>query len=151
NKANQKSYDDEILENNKLHITQLDQNLGPNLTMKDPIRFPSKEYRDSRPKYGDGHAIHELRDEKERKIEYRLRQPISLNFKDVPLQQAIKDLSLLSGVQVQPDMKALQEAKINLESPLSISVDNIDMKYAVKLLLNPLGLTYTIENQCLMI
>ena len=90
-----------------------------------------------------------MNDPKERAIEYRLRQPISLHFKDVPLRDAIKDLAITSGIQVVPDLAALQKARVNLDSPLSISVENIDMKFALNILLKPLALSYVIEDQVL--
>jgi hypothetical protein len=92
-----------------------------------------------------------LHDPKERAIEYRLRQPISLNFKNVPLEQVLNDLAVISGVAVVPDKRAMQDARINLESPLTFSVENISMKSALNLMLKELRLTHTIENQVLMI
>src|SRR5205823_2729633 len=120
--------------------------LGTMAYDNDPIKFDSKRTYKSDKVDRVGGISHNLSDEKERAIEYRFRQPISLNFKDVPLEQAVKDLSLMSGgVQVQLDYAALDDAKINLQSPLSISVDNVDMKSAMNLLLNRLKLAYTIE------
>ena len=95
--------------------------------------------------------VDELLSPKTRAIEHRLRQPISLHFKEVPLKQAIMDLAILSGVHIMPDLRALEAAKINLDSPLSINVDNIDMKSALNLMLNKLQLTYVIENDVLTI
>jgi hypothetical protein len=92
-----------------------------------------------------------LRDPKERAIEYRLRQPINLNFKNVPLKQALNDLAVISGVPAVPDKRAMQDAKINLDSPVTFSVENISMKSALDLMLKDLRLTHTIENQVLLI
>ena len=55
------------------------------------------------------------------------------------------------GVHIVPNDRALQKQHINLDSPLSISVEDISMKSALNLLLNPLGLTYVIDNEVLMI
>ncbi|MBI2804328.1 MAG: hypothetical protein HYX68_05010 [Planctomycetes bacterium] len=145
----QEAHDRDMFANAEMQLDQLNPRLGPNLTPDNPIEF--KEGYTNRRIKGDGSITHPLRDPKERAIEYRLKQPISLNFNNVPLDQAIKDLTVLSGVQVVPDYAALDEAKISMQSPLSISVDNIDMKSALNLLLNRLKLSYTIENQVLMI
>lgn len=147
-KLNQQKHDRETHEDEQSHLTLLSGGMGKIATMEQPVRFDEKRTKRDR---SSGALQHELSDPKERAIEYRLRQPISLNFKDVPLEQAIKDLSLLSGVQVQPDIAALEDAKVNLQSPLSIDVSNIDMKSALNLMLGRLRLAYTIENQCLMI
>jgi type II secretory pathway component GspD/PulD (secretin) len=98
-----------------------------------------------------GEIRHDLRDPKEKAIEYRLRQPISFSFKDEPLERAIETLSLSSGVPIMVDRKALRDARINLESPLTFSAPNIDMKSALNLMLRDLDLSYTIENQVLLI
>ncbi len=149
-KMNQQKYDADVHGNEDASLKLLNPSLGKMAYDDAPVQFDAKRTK-NRDKQDDGSILHQLRDPKERAIEYRLRQPISLNFKDVPLEQAIKDLSVLSGVQVQADHAALEDAKVNLQSPLSISVDNIDMKSALKLMLNRLRLSYTIENQCLMI
>ena len=78
------------------------------------------------------------RDAKERAIEHRLRQPISLHFKEVPLTDAIKDLSIVSGIQFVPDLRALKAARVNPDAPVSINAENIEMKHALNLLLRPL-------------
>ncbi len=147
-RINQEEYDRQVHGNEKLFLDQLKVGIGPNLSMERPIEFGTVSKHRSK---GSDAIPHELRDPKERAIEYRLRQPISLHFKDVPLDQAIKDLTVTSGIQVVPDYAAMDEARINLSSPLTISVDNIDMKSALKLMLNRLKLTYTIQNQVLMI
>jgi hypothetical protein len=61
---------------------------------------------------------------KERAIQHRLSQPISLNFKDVPLREAIKEITIASGILVVPDLQSLKEAKVNLDYPVSGSVDH---------------------------
>lgn len=92
-----------------------------------------------------------MADVKERAIEYRLRQPISLNFKNVPFCDVIMELSTISGIQIVPDMRAFEEARIDMKWPVSCKVENVDMKHALRLLLNPAGLTCVIENQVLKI
>ncbi|MSQ93525.1 MAG: hypothetical protein EXR98_03090 [Gemmataceae bacterium] len=146
-RRNQEEYNRQVKANERDFLVQGSVELKAGLTMDDPISFKKGHQRP----VSSGEISHPLRDPKERAIEYRLRQPISLHFKDVPLEQAIKDLTVTSGIQVVPDYAALDLEKINLQSPLTISVDNIDMKSALKLMLNRLKLTYTIENQVLMI
>src|SRR5262249_666864 len=82
---------------------------------------------------------------KENAIQYRLKQPISFNFKEVPLQQAIKDLAVLSGIQIVPDQLAFKEARVDLNVPISGNVQNVNMSYALNIVFNPLGFRYVIE------
>jgi hypothetical protein len=98
-----------------------------------------------------GEIRHELRDPKEKAIEYRLRQPITFKFTDTPLDKAIEELSVASGVPIMIDRKALRDKHVNLESPLTFAAPNIDMKSALNLMLRDLELSYTIENQVLLI
>lgn len=152
NKIAQDKYDGAIRRNERLFDNLLDPDLNPTAvaTYGKPIGFDPK-HAERRAKDGSGSIAHPLSDPVEREIEYRLRKPISLHFKNVPLEQAIRDLSAASGVQVVPDYRALQSAKINLDSPLSITVDNINMKSALNIMLDQLGLTYIIQDQVLKI
>jgi type II secretory pathway component GspD/PulD (secretin) len=148
-KYNQQEHDRLAHGQEEFFIRQLNPDPTPSLNTQNPIEINGNRVR-ARAK-SDGSVIHQLRDPKEKAIQYRLQQPISLHFKDVPLRTAIQDLKVQSGVQVVADEQALDKAKINLDSPLSISVDDIDMKSALNLMLNKLQLTYIIENQVLMI
>ncbi|MBI1831958.1 MAG: hypothetical protein HYR84_10965, partial [Planctomycetes bacterium] len=84
-------------------------------------------------------------------IEKRLRQPISLHFKNVPLQQAFKDLSSASGVAIRLDLRSLQDAKIDLDAPISLAVDDISMKSALNIMLDRLRLTYSVQDDGILI
>src|SRR5207249_3135179 len=77
---------------------------------------------------------------------------ITLNFKDTPLQQVIDDLHDLSGgVNIVPDVAALNEAGIGLDRPLSLKVEGVSMKSALNILLEQVHLTYQIQHQVLKI
>ena len=131
-----------------LSTGSLDPALKVNVSDENPIKL-NKAAMDRRQKNGDGSMAHPLSNPLEREIQYRLQQPISLHFKNVPLEQAITNLSGLSGIQVVPDYRAMQDNNVNLQAPLSISVDNISMKSALKLMLDQLRLTYIIDNEVL--
>src|SRR5207248_771349 len=83
---------------------------------------------------------------KDRAIEYRLLQPISLQLKDVTLRQAIKDIATHSGVPMTLDLPALKAAHVDLDAPLTIEAGNIKMKSALNNLLKPLNLAFVGEN-----
>ena len=50
-----------------------------------------------------------------------------------------------------PDPKALGEEGLTLQSPVTLVVNQVPMKTALKLLLRPLGLTYTVEDEVVLI
>jgi len=93
----------------------------------------------------------QLKDPKERAIELRLQQPISLNLRNVPLRQAIKDLSIHTGLQIAVNTAALQNERINIDTPVTIAVEAIPLRAALAIMLAPLKLSCAIENQVLQI
>ena len=147
-KCEQENYDRGVHNNEKIFLKALDVSLGTYADMTNPVIYQKgKKIRER----SGGEIRHDISDPRERAIDSRLRQPISLNFKDTPLQEAIDTLTQLSGIQVLADKKALKEAHVNLDSPMTIKVENINMKNALNLMLNELGLTYTIEDEVLKI
>ncbi len=88
---------------------------------------------------------------REQEIERKLLSPINLNFKDVPLGQAIEDLNYLSGINIVPDTASLQRRGISLEQPLSLKVENIPLKSALNILLDKVGLTHVVKDDVLQI
>jgi tetratricopeptide (TPR) repeat protein len=84
-------------------------------------------------------------------IQRRLASPISLKFKDAELDQIIDDLRDISGINIVPDIAALEEAGICLHTKLTFNADNVSMATALTLLLRPLHLTYVIKDEVLQI
>ena len=68
--------------------------------------------------------------EKEQEIERKLSTPVSLNFKDAPLQQVINDLRDYNALNIVIDEPALREDGISLDSPLSIQLNQVSLKSA---------------------
>ncbi len=80
-----------------------------------------------------------------------MNEPISLTFKDTPLKDVITDLQMMTGVNIIPDRAALQEANISLDMPLTLPVEKISLRSALRILLDQLKLTYVIKDQVLQI
>ena len=70
------------------------------------------------------------RSEKEKEIERKLSLPTTVNFDNAPLKQVIDDLRDYHGMNIVPDLPALQEAGISLESPVTIKLDGVPLKTA---------------------
>ncbi len=87
----------------------------------------------------------------ERRIEQKLRTPITLNFKDVPLRQIIEDLRQVAQVNVVADTAAIEESGMSLEQPLSLVVEDMTLKSALNILLKQARLTYIIKDGALQI
>ena len=84
-------------------------------------------------------------------IEAKLREPISLNMDKQPLSEAITFLQNYTGLNIVLDPKALGDEGLTSAAPVSLTVNNIQLKTALKLLLRPLGLTYKVEDEVLLI
>ena len=125
---------------------------GPYVSMTGPVAYDPERLKQAQNRKSALEGISwPTRDSKERYIEQRLREPISLSFKETPLHQVIDDLRLLSGINIVPDYRALQDANINLDTPLTLPVENISLQSALNILLKQVKLTYVISDQVLQI
>src|SRR3974377_410928 len=91
------------------------------------------------------------KDPKVRGTEAKLKKPISLNVDKQPLSEAITFLQNYTGLNIVLDPKALSDEGLTSASPVSLTVNNVQIKTALKLLLRPLGLTYKAEDEVLLI
>ena len=84
-------------------------------------------------------------------IEAKLKDTISLNVDKQPLSEAITFLQNYTGLNIVLDPKALNDEGLTSAAPVSLTVNNVQLKTALKLLLRPLGLTYRVEDEVLLI
>ena len=66
----------------------------------------------------------------ERMIEAKLREPVSLNFKDATLEDVILTLRTMSGLNIVPDVAALRSAGNSLDQSVTLRVESIRLKSA---------------------
>ena len=102
-----------------------------------------------RRKYGRADA--RVHSEQEMRVYNSLKNPISLHFDNAPLAQVLKFISETQGINVVVDEAGLSEEGLTSSIPVSINLDGITMKSAMNLLLKPLNLDYTIEDEVLKI
>jgi hypothetical protein len=84
-------------------------------------------------------------------LETRLFEPVNVKIKNVPLRQAIKNLAYASGVRMAPDYADLKDGRVDLDTPVSLALENTSLHTALQQLLDPLRLTYAIEDDMLKI
>ena len=84
-------------------------------------------------------------------IEAKLKEPVSVNMDKQPLKEAIDFLANYTGLNLVLDPKALSDAEVSYATPVTLTASNIQLKTALKLMLRPLGLTYKVEDEVLMI
>lgn len=90
------------------------------------------------------------RSEKELEIEQKLKTPVSLRFVDMPLTQVIEELSKLAQVNMHLDQRGLAEEGVATDTPVTIELSqDISLKSALNLILEPLRLSYVIKDEVL--
>jgi hypothetical protein len=89
-----------------------------------------------------------------RKIEKALATPLhqtGLDYADQPLEDITTQLADEYGIPVQINKAALEEAGISTDTRINISIHNVSLRSALRLMLKPSQLTYVIENEVLSI
>ncbi len=112
---------------------------------------PTKEWNDltnSRKKYtGDSRT---RRNERELDIERKLKTPVSANFQDMPLNEVLHQLARLAAINLHLDPKGLTEEGVSPDTPVTMNLDQeVSLKSALKLILEPLRLSYVIKDEVL--
>ncbi|HEX4147672.1 MAG TPA: hypothetical protein VHY20_01735, partial [Pirellulales bacterium] len=92
------------------------------------------------------------RSEKEMEIEHRLKTPVSVRFKDTPLSQVLENLAKLARINLYLDQRGLSEEGVSTDTPVTIDLsEEISLKSALALILEPLHLNYVIKDEVLKI
>ena len=85
-------------------------------------------------------------------IEKKLNEPITINFNDQTLGEAITFIQNYTGLNVILDPKALNDEGLSRDSSkVTLQANSIKLKTALKFMLRPLGLTYKAEDDVLLI
>jgi len=88
--------------------------------------------------------------EKESEIQRRLDTPVSLKFRDAPLSAVMENLGRIAQVNVHLDPRGLAEEGVTTDTPITIDLANeISLKSALNLILQPLRLSYVVKNEVL--
>lgn len=92
------------------------------------------------------------RSERELEIERRLKTPVSLQFRDRPLSEVLDHLAKLAAVNLHLDPQGLEEEGVSSDTQVTIDLtQDISLKSALNLILEPLHLSYVIKDEVLKI
>jgi general secretion pathway protein D len=121
---------------------------------KNPLMFgDAKDWQKltkSRAKYMADHR--RQRSEREIDIEKKLRTPVSLQFTRAPLSKVLENLAKLAEVNLHLDPQGMAEEGVTSDTPVTIELRNeIMLKSALNLILEPLHLSYVIKDEVLKI
>jgi len=119
----------------------------------EPYRLPDaktwEELTDVRKKWLERH---QRRSEREIEIEKKLRTPVSLSFHNEPLSNVLDHLAKLAAVNLVLDPQGLAEEGVASNTAVTIEVkQDIMLKSALNLILEPLHLSYVIKDEVLKI
>jgi hypothetical protein len=91
------------------------------------------------------------KDPKTQAIESKLNEPITVNFDKQSLGEAIQFIQNYTGLNVVLDQKALSDENITSASPVDLHLNGMKLKNVLKQMLRPMGLTYKVEDEVLLI
>jgi hypothetical protein len=89
--------------------------------------------------------------ETERRIFRALRERGEVAFNNTPLSTVMQTFSDQYGIPIVIDANGLDEETITPEEPVSLSVPEISLRSALKLILEPMNLTYVIQDEVMRI
>lgn len=84
-------------------------------------------------------------------IEQALDQPAEFDFEETPLRDVADKLRAQYGIDVQLDARALEDAGLGSDTPITRQVRDVSLRDGLKLLLGEFELTYVIRNEVLVI
>jgi hypothetical protein len=87
----------------------------------------------------------------EAEIEQALGKKCDVDFSDEPFVDAVKTLAAKGPLRLWIDLKALSDAGVGIDTPITRSVHGVSLRTAFKLLLGELDLTYVIRNEVFLI
>lgn len=87
----------------------------------------------------------------ENDIRGRLNVAVSCNFSDLPLTDAVHELSRMTGIPILIDERALEEIGLSLDEPVNLSLNKVSTRSFLKLMLRDLDLTYVIADEVMKI
>lgn len=93
----------------------------------------------------------EIEQRTEARIRAALRQPVSAKFRDEPLRSAVAKILEQVGVQFRMDVEAMAEEGLSPEEPVINEFQNVPAAAALHWLFEPLGLTWIVQDEVLVV
>ena len=88
----------------------------------------------------------------EQKLKQQLSTPVSVQYRNRPLGEVINDLSKVTGMPIVMNQRAMEAVRVQPDMPVTLEVPNqIELKSALNLILQPLDLGYEIRDEVLQI
>ncbi len=107
-----------------------------------PVNAPADRIADLSPKKGVD-PLANMRD--------LLRRPASTEYAETPLAEIAADLGKINRIEVDVDHKAMEAAAINAKTPVTVNLKGIPLESSLSLILDQLGLVWTIDGDKILI
>jgi len=92
------------------------------------------------------------RSERDLEIERKLKTPVSLKFRETALREVLDHLAKLAAINLHLDPQGLAEEGVQSDTPVTIDLpQDISLRSALNLILQPLHLSYVIKDEVLKI
>ena len=90
--------------------------------------------------------------EREVQIQQKLKMPVQMKYQDRPLSEVIDSLSQLTGVNIHLDPRGLSQEGVSSDTPVTLDLNQeVMLKSALNLILEPLHLSFVIKDEVLKI
>ncbi len=118
---------------------------GPLVTNDDPVSIRIESSLRARRRGSLDDVYLHSRTPEEYRIETKLDQPISLEFNQTPLSEAVENIRTMTGLPISYDTASLTAAGISTALPISEKLPSISTRNALNLILDKAGLSFVIE------
>ena len=118
-----------------------------------PIRFPPAEVWKALSARRKQNATIDLKKSttNEKRIQKALSESTEVTFADNPLEEALNYLEDLHHIEIWLDKAALQDEGVTSDTQITLSMSGISLRSVLRLMLEPHGLTYLIEDEVMKI
>ena len=89
--------------------------------------------------------------ETERRVAAALSEQTEMEFVGIPLEDAFSYFSELHKLPIVADWTAIEELGVKRDKPVSLALSGVQLRSALNLILEPLGLSYVVEDEVLKI
>jgi Flp pilus assembly secretin CpaC/tetratricopeptide (TPR) repeat protein len=118
---------------------------GPLVTVDDPVRLRLEVAERARRRGTLDEVFLKTRTPKEFEIELKLDRPVSVEFSQTPLSQAVAEIEERTGLPITWDDRALDEEQVSRARPVTEKLNGYSARNALHLLLDKAGLGFVIE------
>ena len=92
-----------------------------------------------------------VNDERAKKIAEALQKVTSVDFDQLPLREAIEEISAAMNIAVQIDQRAMEELGLTADTPVTAKIANLPARDVLQTILGKMDLTYSISGNSLTI